>query len=77
LTHLPVFGDPSHGTGKWELVSATGKACIAAGEDGLMIEVHPHPETAMSDGAQSLKPEKFSQLVADLRLLAPAVGRTL
>jgi 3-deoxy-7-phosphoheptulonate synthase len=77
LTHLPVFGDPSHGTGKWELVSATGKACIAAGADGLMIEVHPHPEIAMSDGAQSLKPEKFSQLVADLRLLAPAVGRTL
>jgi 3-deoxy-7-phosphoheptulonate synthase len=76
-THLPVFGDPSHGTGKWELVAATGKACIAAGADGLMIEVHPHPETAMSDGAQSLKPEKFGQLVADLRLLAPAVGRTL
>jgi 3-deoxy-7-phosphoheptulonate synthase len=76
-THLPVFGDPSHGTGKWDLVPATAKACIAAGADGLMIEVHPHPEVALSDGAQSLKPERFAQLVRDLRVLAPAVGRTL
>lgn len=76
-THLPVFGDPSHGTGKWDLVAAAGKACIAAGADGLMIEVHPRPEQALSDGAQSLKPEKFAQLVADLRTLAPAVGRTV
>jgi 3-deoxy-7-phosphoheptulonate synthase len=76
-THLPVFGDPSHGTGKWELIAPTAKACIAAGADGLIIEVHPRPEQAMSDGAQSLKPERFAELIADLRRLAPAVGRTM
>jgi 3-deoxy-7-phosphoheptulonate synthase len=76
-THLPVFADPSHGTGKWDLVGATAKACIAAGADGLMIEVHPHPELALSDGAQSLKPQRFAELMADLRRLAPAVGRQL
>jgi 3-deoxy-7-phosphoheptulonate synthase len=76
-THLPVFADPSHGTGKWELVVPTGRACIAAGADGLMIEVHPHPEQALSDGAQSLKPERFGELMADLRRLAPALGRTV
>jgi 3-deoxy-7-phosphoheptulonate synthase len=76
-THLPVFADPSHGTGKWDLVAPTAKACIAAGADGLIIEVHPHPEQALSDGAQSLKPERFAELVADLQKLAPAVGRML
>jgi 3-deoxy-7-phosphoheptulonate synthase len=76
-THLPVFADPSHGTGKWDLVGATAKACIAAGADGLMIEVHPHPELALSDGAQSLKPQRFAELMADLRRLAPAVGRAM
>jgi len=76
-THLPIFGDPSHGTGKWELIGPTAKACIAAGADGLMIEVHPHPAEAMSDGAQSLKPEKFAALVRELRQLAPALGRTM
>jgi 3-deoxy-7-phosphoheptulonate synthase len=76
-THLPVFGDPSHGTGKWDLVRPTARACIAAGADGLIIEVHPHPEVALSDGAQSLKPERFADLMADLRRLAPAVGRTV
>lgn len=76
-THLPIFGDPSHATGKWELIAPTAKACIAAGADGLMIEVHPHPAQAMSDGAQSLKPERFAELVRELRVLAPAVGRTL
>jgi 3-deoxy-7-phosphoheptulonate synthase len=76
-THLPVFGDPSHATGKWDLVSPAAKACIAAGADGLIIEVHPDPANAMSDGAQSLKPERFAQLVAELRCLAPALGRTL
>lgn len=75
-THLPIFGDPSHGTGKWELISPTAKACLAAGADGLMIEVHPNPATAMSDGAQSLKPEKFAALVRELKQLAPALGRT-
>jgi len=76
-THLPVFADPSHGTGKWELVAPTARACIAAGADGLIIEVHPHPEQALSDGAQSLKPERFTELMADLRRLAPAIGRVL
>jgi 3-deoxy-7-phosphoheptulonate synthase len=76
-THLPVFSDPSHATGKWDLIAPTAKASIAAGADGLIIEVHPHPELAMSDGAQSLKPEKFAALVTELRKLAPAVGRTL
>jgi len=76
-THLPVFGDPSHATGKWDLVAPAAKAIIAAGADGLIIEVHPHPEVALSDGAQSLKPERFAELVSDLRRLAPAVGRTL
>jgi 3-deoxy-7-phosphoheptulonate synthase len=77
LTHLPIFGDPSHGTGKWDLVSAVGRACIAAGADGLMIEVHPDPAKALSDGAQSLKPERFADLVASIRQIAPAVGRTV
>jgi 3-deoxy-7-phosphoheptulonate synthase len=77
LTHLPIFGDPSHGTGKWDLVAAVGRACIAAGADGLMIEVHPDPAKALSDGAQSLKPERFAELVASIRQIAPAVGRTL
>src|SRR5512139_33310 len=76
-THLPIFADPSHGTGKWELIGPTAKACIAAGADGLMIEVHPNPAQAMSDGAQSLKPEKFAALVRELRQLALAVGRSL
>jgi 3-deoxy-7-phosphoheptulonate synthase len=76
-THLPVFADPSHGTGKWDLVRPTARACIAAGADGLIVEVHPHPEVALSDGAQSLKPERFVELMDDLRRLAPAVGRTV
>jgi 3-deoxy-7-phosphoheptulonate synthase len=76
-THLPVMGDPSHGTGKWDLVAAVGRACIAAGADGLMIEVHPDPARALSDGAQSLKPERFAELVASVRQIAPVVGRTL
>jgi 3-deoxy-7-phosphoheptulonate synthase len=76
-THLPVFGDPSHGTGKWELVAPTAKACIAAGADGLLIEVHPRPEVALSDGAQSLKPQRFAELMTDLRQLVPAIGRSM
>jgi 3-deoxy-7-phosphoheptulonate synthase len=77
LTHLPVVADPSHGTGKWELVAAVSKAAVAAGADGLIVEVHPHPSRAMSDGAQSLKPEAFARLVNDLREVAHAVGREL
>ncbi len=77
LTHLPIIADPSHGTGKWDLVAPVARACIAAGADGLMIEVHPNPEEALSDQAQQLKPERFAELVRELHVLASAVGRTL
>ena len=77
LSHLPVVVDPSHGTGKWNLVGPVAKAAIAAGADGLLIEVHPHPSQALSDGAQSLKPDNFAQLVTELRAVARAVGREL
>ena len=77
LTHLPVIVDPSHGTGKRELVSPVSRAAVAAGADGLIIEVHPRPEEAMSDGAQSLKPAQFTKLMQSLRPVAQAVGRTL
>jgi 3-deoxy-7-phosphoheptulonate synthase len=77
LSHLPVVVDPSHGTGKWELVAAMSKAAVAAGADGLLIEVHPHPSRALSDGAQSLKPESFARLMAELKAVAQAVGREL
>ena len=76
LSHLPVLVDPSHGTGRWELVAPVAKAAVAAGADGLMIEVHPHPEEALSDGNQSLKPPRFAALMSDLVPLARAVGRT-
>ncbi|MBI4672976.1 MAG: 3-deoxy-7-phosphoheptulonate synthase [Chloroflexi bacterium] len=76
LTHLPVVADPSHGTGKWELVTPVARGAVAAGADGLIIEVHPNPAQALSDGAQSLKPEKFAQLVQDVKRVAEAVGRS-
>lgn len=75
LTHLPVIADPSHGTGKWEYVEGVTKASVAAGADGVIIEVHPHPEIAMSDGRQSLKPERFAALVKDMKAIAQAVGK--
>jgi len=77
LSHLPVMVDPSHGTGHWELVPAMSKAAVAAGADGLLIEVHPTPENAVSDGAQSLKPERFAQLMGQLKAIAEAVGRSM
>jgi len=77
LAHLPVVVDPSHGTGSWEYVAPMAKAAVAAGADGLMIEVHPNPEVALSDGPQSLLPEKFTALMKDLKKVAQAVGRTL
>ena len=77
LTHLPVIADPSHGTGKWELVTPVARAAIAAGADGVIVEVHPDPTRAMSDGAQSLKPEKFAALVTAIRRVAESVDRTL
>lgn len=75
LTHLPVIVDPSHGTGHWDLVTPMAVAAVACGADGLMIEVHPHPEKALSDGSQSLKPEKFAKMVERIRAVALAVGR--
>ncbi len=77
LSHLPVVVDPSHGTGKWELVEPVSRAAVAAGADGLIIEVHPHPDEAFSDGAQSLKPARFTTLMQSLRPVAEAVGRVL
>ncbi|MDR7554966.1 MAG: 3-deoxy-7-phosphoheptulonate synthase [Armatimonadota bacterium] len=77
LSHLPVIVDPSHGTGKWRYVGAMARAAVAAGADGLMIEVHPDPANALSDGPQSLNLENFADLMASLRPLAAAVGRTL
>ena len=77
LTHLPVVVDPSHGTGHWEYVGPMAKAAVAAGADGLLVEVHPRPEEALSDGLQSLKPEKFKRLMEELRPLAAAIGRPI
>ena len=77
LSHLPVIVDPSHGAGKWDLVAPMSKAAIAAGADGLMIEVHTNPEEALSDGEQSLKPAKFKILMKELKVIAKAVGREL
>ncbi len=77
LTHLPVIADPSHGTGKWELVAPVGRAAVAAGADGLMVEVHQDPSTALSDGAQSLKPDNFATMMTQVRSIAEAIGRTV
>jgi 3-deoxy-7-phosphoheptulonate synthase len=77
LSHLPVIVDPSHGTGIWWLVPLMARAAIAVGADGLLIEVHAHPEGALSDGAQSLRPDKFAALMTDLRCMAAAVGREI
>jgi 3-deoxy-7-phosphoheptulonate synthase len=77
LTHLPVFGDPSHGVGKREFVPAMALASVAAGADGLLMEMHPNPDKAMSDGAQSLFPDQLEKLVAQMRVLAPVVGRVV
>ncbi len=77
LSHLPVIVDPSHGTGHWEYVAPMAKAGIACGADGLIIEVHHQPAEALSDGPQSLKPDKFARLMSELRALAQALGREL
>ena len=76
-THLPVIIDPSHASGKWWLVEPMAKASIAAGADGLMIEVHNNPECALCDGAQSLKPEKYAELLKQIRQIATVVGKQL
>ncbi|MEK7210109.1 MAG: 3-deoxy-7-phosphoheptulonate synthase [Candidatus Binatota bacterium] len=77
LSHLPIFVDPSHGTGRWDLVAPMALAGVAAGADGLLIEVHSHPEVALSDGPQSLKPDKFAALMKDLKRVAAAIGREI
>jgi 3-deoxy-7-phosphoheptulonate synthase len=77
LSHLPIIADPSHATGKWEYVSAAAKASVAAGADGLIIEVHPRPEEALSDGIQSLKPKRYAELVTEMKAIATAVGREI
>jgi 3-deoxy-7-phosphoheptulonate synthase len=77
LTHLPVVVDPSHGVGKWDLVAPMSRAAVAVGADALIIEVHTNPEEALSDGEQSLRPEMFEQLMAELKLVAKAVGREI
>ncbi|MEX2015963.1 MAG: hypothetical protein WD873_04930, partial [Candidatus Hydrogenedentales bacterium] len=77
LSHLPVFADPSHGTGHWNYVIPMARAAVACGADGLMVEMHPHPEEAFSDGAQSLRPDKFEQMMRQLAPIAEAVGRSI
>jgi 3-deoxy-7-phosphoheptulonate synthase len=77
LSHLPIIADPSHGTGIRNKVIPMARAAVAAGADGLMVEVHPDPEHARSDGAQSLWPEQFETLVAQVDVIAEAIGRRL
>jgi len=77
LSHLPVIGDPSHATGKWDLVEPVALAAVVAGADGLLIEVHPNPDHALSDGAQSLTPKNFAKLMEKLRVIGEAVGRSV
>jgi 3-deoxy-7-phosphoheptulonate synthase len=75
LSHLPILADPSHGTGRRDQVAPMARAAVAAGADGLLIEVHCDPDHAKSDGAQSLRPPQFDRLMAELRIIAPAIGR--
>ena len=77
LSHLPVMADPSHGTGRRDKVAAMARAAVAAGADGLLIEVHENPERALSDGAQSLYPDQFDKVMDEVRMIAPAVGREI
>ena len=77
LSHLPIVADPSHGAGRRDMVAQLARAAVAAGADGLIIEVHNDPDHALSDGAQSLYPQQFDRLMAELRIIAPAIGRTI
>ena len=77
LSHLPIVVDPSHGTGRWKMVAPMARAALAAGADGLIIEVHPHPEKALSDGDQSLTPEAFKELMESLGGIAKVMGKTI
>ena len=77
LSHLPIVADPSHGTGLREKVTPMARAAVAAGADGVIVEVHPQPDRALSDGAQSLYPSQFEELVGALRTIAAAIGRSV
>jgi 3-deoxy-7-phosphoheptulonate synthase len=77
LSHLPIVADPSHGTGRRDKVAPMARAAVAAGADGLIIEVHCDPDHALSDGAQSMFPDQFDRLMAELRIIAPAIGRSI
>ncbi len=77
LTHLPVIVDPSHGTGHWWMVPWMSRAAVAVGADGLLVEVHAEPDKALSDGVQSLKPERFDAMMSEVRAVAQAIGRTV
>ena len=77
LSHLPIIGDPSHATGSRDKVTPMARAAVAAGADGILVEVHPAPERALSDGAQSLYPEQFIRLMQELRAITQAIGRSI
>jgi 3-deoxy-7-phosphoheptulonate synthase len=77
LSHLPINVDPSHGVGIREYIAPLARAAVAAGADGLIIEVHPNPEEALSDGPQSLLPDQFARMMVELRSIAAAIGRTI
>ena len=76
LSHLPIIADPSHGTGRRDQVIPMARAAVAAGADGIIVEVHHDPDRALSDGAQTLRMEQFSEMMRQLRIIATAVGRT-
>jgi 3-deoxy-7-phosphoheptulonate synthase len=77
MSHLPIIADPSHGTGIRDRVTPMARAALAAGADGIIVEMHPHPDNALSDGAQSLYPDELSSLIKELRAVATAIGRTV
>jgi 3-deoxy-7-phosphoheptulonate synthase len=77
LSHLPIIADPSHGTGRRDKVVPMARAAVAAGADGLIVETHPDPDHALSDGAQSLRPEEFAEMMSQLKLISQAVGRSM
>jgi 3-deoxy-7-phosphoheptulonate synthase len=77
MSHLPIIADPSHGAGRRDMVTPMARAAVAAGADGLIIEVHCDPDHALSDGAQSMFPAQFDRLMAELRIIAPAIGRSI
>jgi 3-deoxy-7-phosphoheptulonate synthase len=77
MSHLPIIADPSHGTGHRDMVIPMARAAVAAGADGLLVEVHPTPDRALSDGAQSLYPEQFDRMMRETRVIAEAIGRRI